>query len=236
MPGTPNWRGELRIVGKTSVVGGPLQTERCSNGQRKLLRDLTVAVTVKDEGTEITVEKGFPTDFSSIPPFCRWVVRWSKVDLAGVVHDWLYADGPLARKPADEIWWQVARAGEHCANPCQAWLCWLALRCFGWRAWKRHAESREDAARELAKKERDADGTIRGVDVDVTGVVAAALQELVEPLFAFVKRLHDDGRVTDREVERLRQEFRAVTATLDDRLKERVHGIPTDENAGGDRG
>lgn len=66
---------------------GPLQTERLPGGNRKLLRRLVVQL---DDDTILTVPKGFETDFSSIPRFARSFIDWSRVDIAGVVHDFLY--------------------------------------------------------------------------------------------------------------------------------------------------
>ena len=127
------------------VKGVPLRTERCSNGRRRLLCSLVVEVqNGTDDGSseEIAVPAEFVTDFSSIPTMLQWVVRWSKVDVAGVVHDWLYAKGEMPRERADKIWRIVALSGEHCANLVQAYVCWLGLRVWGWRAWNRHARAR----------------------------------------------------------------------------------------------
>ncbi len=123
---------------KTTLISKPLQTERLPNGSRKLLRDLVVGV----DGVEITVPRDTITDYSSIPWFARWFVRWSKVDIAGVVHDWLYAKGEYERCRSDKIWRMVAVAGEHRATHFQAWVCWLVLRLFGSFAWNKHREKR----------------------------------------------------------------------------------------------
>ena len=117
----------------TRIVSGLLQTERQRDGRRLLLRDLVVDV---DE-QQITIPAGTLTDFSSIPWFGRILVRWSKVDIAGVVHDWLYQTAFTSRARADKIWRLVAIAGEHHANAFQAWVGWLALRVGGWLAWNR---------------------------------------------------------------------------------------------------
>ena len=116
------------------VISGPLQTEKMPDGRRRLLRDLIV----KAEGSTpvVLARKDFTTDFSSIPWFGRFLVRWSKVDVAGVAHDLLYQTGTSTRKTADEVWRQVAMAGEHCATPLQARICWMFLRGFSYRAWK----------------------------------------------------------------------------------------------------
>lgn len=135
---------------ESRITDQPLRTERLSDGRRRLLGSLEVKVpSIDKDGSpeSITVADGFVTDFSSIPTIFQWVVRWSKVDVAGVVHDWLYAQGTGTRARADEIWRIVALSGEHRANRLQAYVCWLCLRlCGGW-AWRRHAEYREQHSR-----------------------------------------------------------------------------------------
>ncbi len=116
------------------VVDDPMQTERLEDGRRQLLRDLVVKI----DGERISVPAGTITDFSSIPWFGRMFMRWSRVDIAGVVHDWLYQTGSMSRGRADKIWRLIAIAGKHPANAFQAWLGWLALRFGGWIAWYRH--------------------------------------------------------------------------------------------------
>lgn len=122
---------ESTVIESTRLVSGPLQTERMANGRRRLLRDLVVEV----HGVHIIVPAGTETDFSTIPWLGRLLVRWSKVDLAGVVHDGLYQTGKLPREHADTIWRLVAVAGEHRANPFQAWTGWAGLRLGGWLTW-----------------------------------------------------------------------------------------------------
>ena len=90
------------------------------------------------EGDPLTIPAGTITDFSSIPWYGRILVRWSKVDIAGVVHDWYYQTGDTSRARADAIWRLVAMAGTYHANAFQAWVGWLALRVGGWIAWRRY--------------------------------------------------------------------------------------------------
>ena len=136
-------------MAESCVKGVPLRTERLSNGRRKLLCALVVEVPASAPGSPsktITVPSGFDTDFSSLPTFLQWIVHWSKVDVAGVVHDRLYAEG-ADRKWADQIWRELALSGEHHASRVQAGICWLGLRVFGAIAWNRHAERREQEQR-----------------------------------------------------------------------------------------
>jgi len=118
---------------------GSLETRRLRDGTRELLADLTIQLS---EDTAITVPRGFVTDYSSIPWIFRFIVRWSKVDIAGVVHDWLYYTGRCSQAEADRLWRLIARAGKHRANRLQAWLCWIGLRLGGWWAWRRHRAQR----------------------------------------------------------------------------------------------
>lgn len=110
------------------LISGPLQTERLEDGRRKLLRDLIVEV----DGEAINIPMNFTTDYSSIPVFASWIVRWSRVDIAGVVHDYVYRIKKYSRHRADAIWYKVAISGEHRANRLQAIVCWAGLRLFGW--------------------------------------------------------------------------------------------------------
>ncbi len=130
---------DIKKKRKSTVISPPLQTERMPDGRRRLLRKLVLKV----EGIEYPIEKDYVTDYSSIPWFGRFVVRWSKVDIAGVIHDWLYEKGPDSRSGADRIWRIVARSGEHHANCLQAGICWFALRVGACCAWKRHKNSRK---------------------------------------------------------------------------------------------
>ncbi len=124
----------------TRIVGNMMQTERREDGKRRLLRDLIVEI----EGDRITIPANTVTDFSSIPWYGRILVRWSKVDIAGVVHDWYYQTGFTSRAQADAIWRILAMAGTHHANAIQAWIGWLALRVGGWIAWRRYRQDTTD--------------------------------------------------------------------------------------------
>ena len=130
------------------VTGKPLHTKRLPSGERELLQPLNVR-TCK---YVITVRAGFQTDFSSIPTGLSWLVRWSRVDIAGVVHDMLFCPNgyglvldkknpaknlvcTLSIKDADKIWLEIARRGKHRAWLLGAWLCYIGLYSFGWCTW-----------------------------------------------------------------------------------------------------
>lgn len=117
-----------------------LCTVRLATGDRELL----VPLEREYKGNTLTVPAGFVTDYSSVPAFARFIVRWSKIDVAGVVHDWCYAvglpdaSGVPSRKLSDEIWLHIAQSGHSSANWLQAHLCWLGLRIGGKPAWRKH--------------------------------------------------------------------------------------------------
>lgn len=117
-----------------------LRTERLADGRRELLAELTR----KSCGVTIVVPEGFQSDYSSIPFWARFVVRWSKVDVAGVVHDWCYhvglqdESGKPSKALSDRIWHDIAGRGDSKANPLQAWVCWAGLRLDARRPWKQH--------------------------------------------------------------------------------------------------
>ena len=112
----------------------PLIVKRLPDGRRELLYSLVIEI----DGVKFTVPSGTVTDYSSIPQPFAWLMRWSRVDIAGVVHDYLYQTGLLSRKEADHIWRQVARAGQTRANAVQAWLGYAGLRIGGWVTWNRY--------------------------------------------------------------------------------------------------
>ena len=118
----------------------PLSVTRRWDGLRVLNRDLTIKINDK----VFVVKEGFETDLSSYPFFSRVLVRFDRVDVAGVVHDWIYYHGLTSRKEADLIWRQVAMAGDNGANSFQAWVSWLGLRIFGGFAWKEHENRRNE--------------------------------------------------------------------------------------------
>lgn len=116
----------------------PLSTTRRPDGHRELNRDYKIEI----DDVFYTISKGFVTDFSSYPWYARLIVRFDKVDIAGVVHDWLYCKGELTRADADRIWRIVARAGKNHANFLQVWLSWIGLRIGGWVTWRMYRQGR----------------------------------------------------------------------------------------------
>ena len=124
---------------------GPLCVERLPDGRRELRRPLHVDVSPAGDGSEfITVCEGFRMDYSSLPWGFRWLVHWNRVDIAGVVHDFLYRKATSftyrRRWEADLIWFRLARSGGHRANWLQAFLGLVGLylgACWVKPAWSK---------------------------------------------------------------------------------------------------
>lgn len=130
----------------------PLRTERCGDSKRRLLRGITIYVAADRGQTNpcrldrISVPKGFITDYSTIPALARGVIPWYKVDVAGVVHDYLYSSRStpqyrcVSRRDADKYWRRIACSGGHPRVRLVAWkgwLCWLILRVWSGRYWRK---------------------------------------------------------------------------------------------------
>ncbi len=125
---------------EVKIINGALQTERLPDGRRILLRDFIINV----DGEEFVVPEATYTDFSTLPAFGRMFLLWSKVDIAGVVHDWLYQSGFMKRRHADRIWRILALSGDHHANLFQAWTGWFFLRLGGSCSWDEYRQKNID--------------------------------------------------------------------------------------------
>lgn len=129
-----------------------LRVDRLDDGRRELVRPLEIGLgedlavdhpcfPTEDRGegrgpeTVAVVPRGFRTDFSSIPGLARWLYRFSKVDLAGVVHDLAYRVG-VDRRVADSMWRIVAESGRTRVGPLRGWLAWAGLRIGAWPAYQ----------------------------------------------------------------------------------------------------
>ena len=97
------------------------------NGKNfELLEDFTMYLDEK----QITVPKGFDTDFATIPSFLIPVFGLKfKYSKASVVHDYLYSVGLLDRKECDDIFYEsMIKLG---INKVKAKTAYFAVRAFG---------------------------------------------------------------------------------------------------------
>lgn len=84
-----------------------------------------------------TIPAGFACDLASIPWWLR-VFAPTQIGCgrAGGLHDYLYWTGILPKGCADAIFYEALRAER--VGRVRAYAMWLAVYCFGWRAWWRH--------------------------------------------------------------------------------------------------
>lgn len=101
-----------------------------------LLRSLTYKVGDLNSNHTITVPKGFVTDLASVPRFLWWFIPpFGTHASASVLHDYLYRSGNYTdRKEADAIFHEAMIVSD--TPRVRARLMWLAVRVFGWFAWR----------------------------------------------------------------------------------------------------
>jgi len=110
----------------------------------KLWRRFTYRIGKRYSRKMISVPANFLTDFASVPRIVWWLLPWwVKYNKSSVLHDWLYLvkqimDKPITRKQADDVWLEAMlidfRGHKH--GKFVAYLCYYAVRWFGWLAWR----------------------------------------------------------------------------------------------------
>ena len=103
-----------------------------------LLAPLEYAMGEEESPYVIRVPAYFQTDFASVPRLLWWLISPTDpgVGKAAVLHDYLYREGFLGRRMADAIMVEAMRV-----LGVPAWkrgAIYLALRLFGWVAWREH--------------------------------------------------------------------------------------------------
>jgi len=119
---------ELRSLLKYAVIQEDGRTVKMS-------QDCTVMV----RGHKITIKKGFPSDFASVPRiFWRVFPPWGKYSPAAIVHDWLYRKGLLTRKESDLCF---LHGMKKLAVPAfTRWAMYRAVRYGAWGVWSDYRE------------------------------------------------------------------------------------------------
>lgn len=116
---------------------GALHTTKLRVGLWRLDAPLTYRHPRLPQG-ELTVPRGFTTDFASVP---RWLplvyaVLGDTAHEAAVIHDYLYRTGIVSRRAADIILRDVALdTGE---PPWRAWALYWGVRVGAWPVWRRY--------------------------------------------------------------------------------------------------
>ena len=91
----------------------------------------------------ITVPNYFVFDFASIPKLLMlFLPMWAKFNKASVLHDYLYRYGAIlgiTRYWADYVFYEAMLVAfrKHRSGKIIAYMEWLAVRLFGWLAYRR---------------------------------------------------------------------------------------------------
>lgn len=90
---------------KPYFLHGPVRLDFLGHLTGKREFRLVLPVTyVSSDGLRITVDKGFVTDFASVPSWYRWRFDpCGKYGRCAIIHDWLYAAEAIPRDEADAI-------------------------------------------------------------------------------------------------------------------------------------
>lgn len=98
---------------------------------------------------KIVVPNGFITDFASIPWGIRAFVHVFEEHMRGaVIHDWLYYNGTVTRKQADQTFYHVMRSTGVSWHRARAMF--SGVRVGGWAAWNNHRKRERDAVDDSA--------------------------------------------------------------------------------------
>lgn len=130
---------------------GELVVQEARNGHGEWT--LTSPLTYQGKYDEWVVPSGFSTDFASVPRFLWWLFPpYGRHTKAAVVHDYLYAERPLAlyasrgkrgvpgyhtitRVDADGLFRRMMR--ELGVPAWRRWAMYLGVRLGGWVVWRR---------------------------------------------------------------------------------------------------
>ena len=109
----------------------------------KLKRPFSFHVGSQHSRRFISVPRNFVTDFASVPRIFFFLPDWATYSKAPVLHDALYHSKKLmgkaiTRKKADDIFLEAMKVDwrQHKSRYLVAYLEFLAVRIFGWLAWK----------------------------------------------------------------------------------------------------
>lgn len=84
----------------------------------------------------VAIRKGFRCDLASIPRGLSWLIQPHELSVAApMVHDFLYENHESTRRDADLLLRLIAQA--HGVGRFRRWASWVAVRLFGWFAWRK---------------------------------------------------------------------------------------------------
>lgn len=114
------------------MIPEPVVTYHVRNGRRwELMGDWIATI----DGHTIVVFAGFRFDLASIPRVLWWLVAPFELSIAApLVHDHGYRHAWASRREIDRLFRVVMRLEG--VGWVRRWAAWLAVRGFGWLAWR----------------------------------------------------------------------------------------------------
>lgn len=106
-----------------------------------LIEDLPYAI--RDTNKEITIPKGFVTDYASIPrAFCMLLPQQGRYSRSAIIHDYLYWKQECSRKQSDRLMF-VAMTESGVDSDTRDKI-YKAIRLFGQTAWDSNEKERKE--------------------------------------------------------------------------------------------
>ncbi len=128
-----------------SSFTAPLTVLQKPSGKWRTDREFTYMVGNKHSDEEITVPRGYLTDFFSVPlPFRGLLPKSQKGNQAAVLHDYMYQNHLYSRKKCDDIFLEAMTVLG--VSVWKRQVMYRAVRMFGWYGWNKRKK-------ELAKNE-----------------------------------------------------------------------------------
>ncbi len=116
-----------------------LITKIQDDGSWRLQRSFTYYFGSKESDYKVVINRGFITDFASIPSFLWSVLHPVDPDYAkaSVVHDYLYRHNPVifSKKVSDAIFFEAMEVLN--APKWKKWILYLAVCFFGRSSWNK---------------------------------------------------------------------------------------------------
>ncbi len=130
----------------------PFIGELLADGTWRVHEPFVFAMGHEDSTWRIEVEKGFETDFASVPKCLHWLLgAIEDYGKAAVIHDKLYKTQPCSRVVADAVFMEAMM--DLGVAGWKRWTMYLALRMFGRVVWNEH-RARLIAEGKIVEKER----------------------------------------------------------------------------------
>lgn len=120
-----------------STFTGELSVTYSADGkQARLEQELVYHFHREDSPLAVHVEKGFVTDFASVPKFLHWLIGpVEKHGRAAVLHDYLYRKKLCSRVVADAVFLEAM--GVLGVGRLKRWTMFVAVRLCGWMFYRK---------------------------------------------------------------------------------------------------